>query len=105
MELWQIKLRIEETPDVLLLLKWIEEQEIEDLRYLLSEMEKEHDDAELNADKRYDELMDAEKERDDALEKCDELQEKLDAVKAMLEEVDDMGCSLEYINEILNLLE
>ena len=84
MELWQIKLRIEETPDVLLLLKWIEEQEIEDLRYLLSEMEK---------------------ERDDALEKCDELQEKLDAVKAMLEEVDDMGCSLEYINEILNLLE
>ena len=105
MELWQIKLRIEETPDVLLLLKWIEEQEIEDLRYLLSEMEKERDDAELNADKRYDELMDAEKERDDALEKCDELQEKLDAVKAMLEEVDDMGCSLEYINEILNLFE
>jgi len=105
MELWQIKLMINETPDVLLLLKWIEEQGFEDLRYSLSEAEKERDDAEdekIDAEKERDDM---EKERDDALEKCDELQEKLDAVKAMLEEVDDMGCGLDYINEILNLFE
>ena len=82
MELWQIKLRIEETPDVLLLLKWIEEQEIEDLRYLLSEAEKERDDAETNADKRYEELVNAEKERDDLQEKIDDIEELLDTDEA-----------------------
>jgi len=82
MELWQIKLMINETPDVLLLLKWIEEQEFEDLRYLLSEMEKERDDAETNADKRYEELVNAEKERDDLQEKIDDIEELLDTDEA-----------------------
>jgi len=87
MKIWQIKLMVEETPDVLLLLKWIEEQEFEDLRYLLSEAEKERDDAEdekRDAEKERDEM---EQERDDALEKCDDLKEKLEAVEAIVNEL------------------
>ena len=101
MELWQITcgtIAVSDERQALIALCEEQESTIEDLRYELGEANERADDAELETEKRDDELKDVTDERD-------ELQKKLDAVKAMLEEVDDMGCGLEYINEILNLLE
>ena len=99
MELWQLDtIAVDDKFKALIALCEEQESTIEDLRYELGEANERADDAELETDQRDDELRKIEKERD-------ELQNKLDSVQKMLEEVDDMGCGLEYINEILNLLE
>lgn len=99
MQLWQLDtIAVDDKFKALYDLCEEQESTIEDLRYELGEANERADDAELETDQRDDELRKIEKERDD-------LKAKLDAIQKMLEEVDDMGCSLEYINEILNLLE
>jgi len=74
-----------------------QESLIEDLRYEVKEAEDDRDSYKWDADDNYRQLNKMKKERD-------ELRNKLDSVQKMLEEVDDMGCGLDYINEILDLL-
>jgi len=97
-QLWQLDtIAVSDKTEALIALCESQEVIIEDLRYELREAEERADDAELETDQRDDELRKIEKERDD-------LKAKLDAIQKMLEEVDDMGCGLDYINEILDLL-
>ena len=101
MELWQITcgtIAVSDERQALIALCEEQESTIEDLRYEVKEVEDDRDSYKWDADDNYRQLREVEKKRDD-------LQNKLDSVQKMLEEVDDMGCGLDYINEILNLLE
>ena len=98
MQLWQLDtIAVDDKFKALYNLCEEQESTIEDLRYELEEAVKKNKGLEIDA-------KNAETLQANAEEERDEFQKKLDAVKAMLEEVDDMGCGLDYINEILDLL-
>lgn len=82
MELWQITcgtIAVSDERQALIALCEEQESTIEDLRYSLSEAEKERDDAEYERDDMEGQLEKAEKE-------LDELQEKIKEAKALLNE-------------------
>ena len=98
-QLWQLDtIAVDDKEKAIIALCEEQESIIEDLRYEVKEAEDDRDSYKWDADDNYRQLNEMEKKRDD-------LQDKLDSVQKMLEEVDEMGCGLEYINEILNLLE